>query len=202
MELPSYIMKAIDKERKNYKEKELNRLKSMFTLNPQTNRYDYDGNLYRDILSNFVSEDRDGFIINFGKVTGNFDCSIIGLKPLKGAPQEVGGSFDCSWNYLISLEGAPQKVGRNFKCSENQLTSLEGAPQKVSGSFRCYNNQLTSLEGAPTEIDEDFWCSYNQLTSLKGAPQTIGRDFYCEGNPNLHSLDGIGEVRGDIFKDF
>ena len=202
MELPSYIMKAIDKERKNYKEKELNRLKSMFTLNPQTNRYDYDGNLYRDILSNFVSEDRDGFIINFGKVTGNFDCSIIGLKSLKGAPQEVGGSFDCSWNYLISLEGAPQKVGRNFKCSENQLTSLEGAPQKVSGSFRCYNNQLTSLEGAPTEIDEDFWCSYNQLTSLKGAPQTIGRDFYCEGNSNLHSLDGIGEVRGDIFKDF
>ena len=202
MELPSYIMKAIDKERKNYKEKEINKLKSIFTFNPQTNRYDYDGNLGNMILKNFVSENKDGFTINFGKVTGNFDCSIIGLKSLKGAPQEVGGSFDCSWNYLISLEGAPQKVGRNFKCSENQLTSLEGAPQKVSGSFRCYNNQLTSLEGAPTEIDEDFWCSYNQLTSLKGAPQTIGRDFYCEGNPNLHSLDGIGEVRGDIFKDF
>ena len=202
MELPSYIMKAIDKERKNYKEKEINKLKSIFTFNPHTNRYDYDGDLDRNILKNFLSEDKDGFIINFGKVTGNFDCSIIGLKSLKGAPQEVGGSFDCSWNYLISLEGAPQKVGRNFKCSENQLTSLEGAPQKVSGSFRCYNNQLTSLEGAPTEIDEDFWCSYNQLTSLKGAPQTIGRDFYCEGNPNLHSLDGIGEVRGDIFKDF
>ena len=195
-------MKAIDKERKNYKEKEINKLKSIFTFNPHTNRYDYDGDLDRNILKNFLSEDKDGFIINFGKVTGNFDCSIIGLKSLKGAPQEVGGSFDCSWNYLISLEGAPQKVGRNFKCSENQLTSLEGAPQKVSGSFRCYNNQLTSLEGAPTEIDEDFWCSYNQLTSLKGAPQTIGRDFYCEGNPNLHSLDGIGEVRGDIFKDF
>ena len=202
MELPSYIMKAIDKERKNYKEKEINKLKSIFTFNPHTNRYDYDGDLDRNILKNFLSEDKDGFIINFGKVTGNFDCSIIGLKSLKGAPQEVGGSFDCSWNYLISLEGAPQKVGRNFKCSENQLTSLEGAPQKVSGSFRCYNNQLTSLEGAPTEIDEDFWCSYNQLTSLKGAPQTIGRDFYCEGNSNLHSLDGIGEVRGDIFKDF
>ena len=202
MELPSYIMKAIDKERKNYKEKEINKLKSIFTFNPHTNRYDYDGDLDRNILKNFLSEDKDGFIINFGKVTGNFDCSIIGLKSLKGAPQEVGGSFDCSWNYLISLEGAPQKVGRNFKCSENQLTSLEGAPQKVSGSFRCYNNQLTSLEGAPTEIDEDFWCSFNQLTSLKGAPQTIGRDFYCEGNPNLHSLDGIGEVRGDIFKDF
>ena len=202
MELPSYIMKAIDKERKNYKEKEINKLKSIFTFNPHTNRYDYDGDLDRNILKNFLSEDKDGFIINFGKVTGNFDCSIIGLKSLKGAPQEVGGSFDCSWNYLISLEGAPQKVGGDFNCSINQLTSLEGAPQKVGGSFNCYNNRLISLEGAPTEVDEDFWCSYNQLTSLKGAPQTIGRDFYCEGNPNLHSLDGIGEVRGDIFKDF
>ena len=202
MELPSYIMKAIDKERKNYKEKEINKLKSIFTFNPHTNRYDYDGDLDRNILKNFLSEDKDGFIINFGKVTGNFDCSIIGLKSLKGAPQEVGGSFDCSWNYLISLEGAPQKVGGDFNCSINQLTSLEGAPQEVGGSFNCYNNRLISLEGAPTEVDEDFWCSYNQLTSLKGAPQTIGRDFYCEGNPNLHSLDGIGEVRGDIFKDF
>ena len=181
MELPSYIMEAIDKERKNYKKKEINKLKSIFTFNPHTNRYDYDGDLDRNILKNFLSEDKDGFIINFGKVTGNFDCSIIGLKSLKGAPQEVSGSFDCSWNYLISLEGAPHTVG---------------------GDFNCSINQLTSLEGAPTEIDEDFWCSYNQLTSLKGAPQTIGRDFYCEGNPNLHSLDGIGEVRGDIFKDF
>ena len=202
MKLPSYIMEAIDKERKNYKEKEINKLKSIFTFNPHTNRYDYDGDLDKNKLKNFVSEDKDGFIINFGKVTGNFDCSIIGLKSLKGAPQEVGGSFDCSWNYLISLEGAPHTVGGDFNCSINQLTSLEGAPHTVGGDFNCSINQLTSLEGAPTEIDEDFWCSYNQLTSLKGAPQTIGRDFYCEGNSNLHSLDGIGEVRGDIFKDF
>ena len=271
IELPSYIMKAIDKERKNYKEKELNRLKSMFTLNPQTNRYDYDGNLYRDILSNFVSEDKDGFIINFGKVTGNFDCSIIGLKSLKGAPTEVGegfdcsfnhltslkgapteigGGFDCSHNQLTSLEGAPTEVGWTFNCSENQLISLEGVPQKVIGDFNCSWNHLTSLEGAPTEVGRDFscsgneltslegapkevgnltkriggfycsfnhltslkgapnsvgfdfYCKNNKLTSLKGAPQTIGRDFCCEGNPNLHSLDGIGEVEGTIYKDF
>ena len=292
MELPSYIMKAIDKERKNYKEKELNRLKSMFTLNPQTNRYDYDGNLYRDILSNFVSEDKDGFIINFGKVTGNFDCSIIGLKSLKGAPKEVGGCFSCYKNQLTSLKGAPQTVGGTFWCRDNKLTSLKGAPQKVGGNFSCSNNQFSSLEGAPQEVGGwfdcssnklislegvpqkvigDFDCSYNQLTSLKGAPtevggdfncsgnelislegapkevgnltkrigsfycsrnqltslkgapnsvgfdfycknnkltslkgapQIIGRDFCCEGNPNLHSLDGIGEVKGDIYKDF
>ena len=292
MELPSYIMKAIDKERKNYKEKEINKLKSIFTFNPHTNRYDYDGDLDRNILKNFLSEDKDGFIINFGKVTGNFDCSIIGLKSLKGAPQEVGGCFSCYKNQLTSLKGAPQTVGGTFWCRDNKLTSLKGAPQKVGGNFSCSNNQFSSLEGAPQEVGGwfdcsskklislegvpqkvigDFDCSYNQLTSLKGAPtevggdfncsgnelislegapkevgnltkrigsfycsrnqltslkgapnsvgfdfyckenkltslkgapQTIGRDFCCEGNPNLHSLDGIGEVRGDIYKDF
>ena len=265
MELPSYIIEAIDKERKVYKEKELNKLKSMFTLNPQTNRYDYDGTLDNITLKNFVSGDKDGFIINFGKVTGNFDCPRLSLKSLKGAPTEVGGHFSCYGNQLTSLKGAPQIVVKNFDCSYNRLISLEGAPQKVGGSFRCYNNQLTSLKGAPIEVggtfdcssnyltslegvpqkvigdfdcnynqltslkgapqrvDENFYCSRNQLTSLKGAPnsvgfdfycknnkltslkgapQTIGRDFCCEGNPNLHSLDGLGEVKGEIYKDF
>ena len=311
--LPSYIRGAIYQERKVYKEKEFNSIKSKLNLNPQTNRYDYDGDLDADIIKNFVSEDKNGFTINFGKITGNFNCSMIGLKSLKGAPQEVGGSFGCSNNQLTSLKGAPQKVGGSFGCggnqlsslegaprtvglsfycSHNQLTSLKGAPQKVGGNFSCSNNQFSSLEGAPQEVGGwfdcssnklislegvpqkvigDFDCSYNQLTSLKGAPtevggdfncsgnelislegapkevgnltkrigsfycsrnqltslkgapnsvgfdfyckenkltslkgapQTIGRDFCCEGNPNLHSLDGIGEVRGDIYKDF
>ena len=261
--LPSYIMEAIENEKEDFKKKEINKIKSKLKLNPQTNRYDYNGDLDNEALSNFVSEDKDGFTINFGKITGYFNCSNLGLKSLKGAPTEVSkwfectnnkftslegapqtvgsfycyynlltslkgapqtvnGDFKCSYNFLPSLEGAPTKIGGTFNCSnnkltslegapqevegwfycsDNQLTSLKGAPQKIYGGFYCHNNRLTSLEGAPTEVDEDFWCSYNQLTSLKGAPQTIGRDFYCEGNSNLHSLDGIGEVRGDIFKD-
>ena len=275
MELPSYIMKVIMKafenERKDYKEKELNKLKSIFTFNPQTNRYDYDGDLDNKILRDFVSDDKDGFIINFGKITGNFECLRLGLKSLKGAPTEVGGNFycpgnqltslegapqkvygsfncshnqltslegaptevgwtfncsenqlislegvpqkvigdfNCSWNHLTSLEGAPQKVGRDFSCSGNELTSLEGAPKEVGnltkriGGFYCSFNRLTSLKGAPNSVGFDFYCKNNKLTSLKGAPQTIGRDFCCEGNPNLHSLDGIGEVEGTIYKDF
>ena len=244
MELPPYIMKAIDKERKNYKEKESNRVKYKLKLNPQTNRYDYDGNLNWDILSTFVSEDKDGFTINFGKVTGNFDCSELNLISFKGAPTEVGGWFDCSHNQLTSLEGAPQTVGRSFNCSINQLTSLVGAPQtvgrdfycfgnrlsslkgaptEVGGWFDCSNNRLTSLEGAPQTVGESFDCSENQLSSLEGAPQTVGRSFYCSynrlsslkgapktvggwfscrNNPYLHSLDGIGEVKGEIVKDF
>ena len=284
--LPPYIIESIGKEREGYKEKEINRLKSIFTFNPQTNRYDYDGDLNVNDLSIFVSEDEDGFTVNFGKVTGNFNCSSLGLKSLKGAPQEVGGNFYCIWNKLTSLKGAPQEVGGKFDCSRNQLTSLKGAPQKVGwtfdcpdnkltslegapqkvgswfdchnnylislkgapqevgGSFYCYNNKLTSLkgapqtvggnfycnnnqltslegapqkvgehfsclnnkltslEGAPQEVGGNFSCSTNLLTSLKGSPQTVGGDFYCRNNPKLHSLEGIGEVRGFIFKDF
>ena len=151
MELPSYIIEAINKEKENYRDKEriiINRLKSIFTLNPQTNRYDYEGDLDKDILINFISEDKDGFIINFGKITGHLDCYNLGLKSLKGAPTEVGGYFDCHNNRLTSLKGAPQKVGRKFVCSDNQLTSLEGAPQEVDGDFDCsYNPNLHSLEG-------------------------------------------------------
>ena len=223
MELPSYITEAIERERKTYKEKELNRITSILKLNPQTNRYDYDGDLDNNILKNFVSEDKDGFIINFGKITGHFDCSRLGLKSLKGAPKTVGGRFDCSWNKLFSLEGAPREVGINFNCSSNYLTSLRGAPQTVGGRFDCSFNQLTSLEGAPTKVGGDFDCSWNKLPSLKGAPkevggwfdcsrshlislegapQIVGKDFNCRNNLNLHSLDGIGEVKGKILKDF
>ena len=40
------------------------------------------------------------------------------------------------------------------------------------------------------------------MTSLEGAPQEIGGSFNCRNNPDLHSLDGIGEVTGKIYKDF
>ena len=198
MELPSYIIEAIDKEREVYKEKELNRLKSIFTLNPQTNRYDYDGDLDRNILKNFLSEDKDGFIINFGKITGNFYCSSLDLVSLKGAPQEVGGTFDCSYNQLTSLKGAPQTVNRDFNCSWNQITSLEGAPTEVGEDFWCFWNRLTSLKGAPQTVGGNFMCSSNQLTSLEGAPKTISKVFSCSSN-YLTSLEGAPqEVGGDF----
>ena len=199
MELPSYIRKFIDKGKDSYKEKEKNNLISKFTLNPQTNRYDYDGDLKKNDLSILVSEDKDGFIINFGKVTGNFDCSCLGLTSLKGAPQEVGGSFNCSGNQLNSLEGAPQKVGGYFWCYVSQLTSLKGAPKTVDGSFYCYGNKLTSLEGAPTEVGGDFECSNNKFTSLKGAPQIVRRNFYCSSS-KLTSLKGAPQTIGWDFR--
>ena len=181
-----------------WKDKKEEKLLSKLKLNPQTNKYDCDGDLNKDDLSIIVSEDKDGFTINFGKITGAFDCSSLGLKSLKGAPQKVGGDFRCYENKLTSLEGAPQTVGGDFKCSYNQLTSLEGAPTEVGGGFTCYNNQLTSLEGVPQEIGGDFSCSDNQLTSLKGAPQEVGGHFSCRSN-QLTSLEGAPHTVGGGF---
>ena len=175
----SYLLKGVTTKENLLKERES--LLKKFLYNPQTNRYDYDGNLYKNDLGILVSEDKDGFIINFGKITGNFNCYGLGLTSLKGAPQTVGGGFNCSIN---------------------QLTSLKGAPTEVGGNFLCYKNKLTSLEGAPQTVGENFYCYSNQLTSLKGAPKEVGGDFYCYSNPNLHSLDGIGEVKGYIYKGF
>ena len=157
------------------------------------------------------------------EVGENFNCKNNQLTSLEGAPQTIYGYFDCHNNQLTSLKGAPQTVGRDFYCYENQLTSLKGAPQIVGGDFYCNNNQLTSLEGAPQIVGGHFYCDYNHLTSLEGAPQIVGGNFRCsknqltslEGapqevggacdctqNPNLHSLEGIGKVRGEIDKDF
>ena len=192
----------IEKAYDNWENKMKTVILSKLKLNPNTNRYDYNGELERKDLKHFVSKNGDGFTINFGIIAGDFDCSKLGLISLKGAPQKVGFDFDCYGNHLISLEGAPQKVGWNFDCTNNQLTSLKGVPQIVGGHFSCRYNQLTSLEGAPQTVGWDFNCSNNQLTSLKGAPQTVGGNFWCYNNPNLHSLYGIGEVTGKIYKDF
>ena len=196
--LPLYITEAIENEKYSYKEKEINTFKSKLKLNPQTNRYDYDGDLNSYILSNFISEAEDGFTINFGKITGKFNCSRLGLKSLKGAPQTVGGDFSCSRNELTSLKGAPTAVGGNFYCFKNQLTSLEGAPQTVGGCFSCSENQLTSLKGAPQIVGEYFDCSWNKLTSLEGAPQKVGGNFYCHDN-RLTSLKGAPQIVGGNF---
>ena len=193
-----YIEDAINESFNNFKEKKKQAHLSQFKLNPETGRYDYDGDLNSSILSNFVSEDKDGFTINFGRVTGDFDCSYNYLTSLEGAPQEVGGSFNCSYNNLTSLEGAPQTIGGEFGCSNNKLTSLEGAPLTVVKDFYCNFNLLTSLEGAPQEVGGSFNCSYNNLTSLKGAPQMVGGGFGCSNN-DLTSLEGAPQEIGGGF---
>ena len=139
--------------------------------------------------------------IRFNYVSGDFWCNRNKLTSLKGAPKLVGGDFWCSWNKLESLEGAPREVGGSMWCSDLGLTSLKGAPREVGGTFQCAQNKLTNLIGAPRHVGGHFNCGWNELTTLEGAPKTVGQHFYCEHNPDLKSLDGIGNVNGRIFSD-
>ena len=137
----------------------------------------------KNILSTFVSEDKEGFTINFGKITGYFNCSNLDLISLKGAPQEVRGDFYCSGcEYLTSLEGAPKKVSRCFTCSGcNVLTSLKGAPKEVGGAFYClYCRHLNSLKGAPKKVGGDFNC------------------YGCAGKFTIEDVKKVSNVRGEI----
>jgi hypothetical protein len=114
-------------------------------------------------------------------VQGSFDCSWRRLKSMYEIQfGTVTGDFNCYSNQLTDLAGAPQTVGGYFFCDHNRLTSLVGAPQQVESNFNCYSNQLTDLVGAPETVEGDFWCGNNQLTSLKGAPQTVGGYFWCD----------------------
>ena len=193
------LNELIEKAYKNWEES----YKFLFSFNAKTHRYDCSFSLNPLELRKYIKPDGEGFIINFGRVAGDFDCSNLSLTSLEGAPTEVEGNFYCYYNLITSLKGAPIKVGKKFYCYRCELTSLEGAPQKVGENFYCNHNQLTSLEGAPQmEVGGDFYCFKNKLTSLEGAPHTVGGSFNCTNNPNLHSLKGIGEVKGKIFKDF
>ena len=195
------LYSLINKAYKNWNNENRKSFLSKLKLNPKTNRYDYDGDLdfsNGKLKDYFLAEDGDGFIINFGEITGDFICHGVWLTSLKGAPTKVGGDFGCSKNSLTSLKGSPQTVGQGFYCFDNQLTSLEGAPEEVAENFDCSNNHLTSLKGLPKEIVGYFDCSHNELTSLKGSPQEIGQSFYCSSN-QLTSLQGAPQKIGRSF---
>ena len=88
---------------------------------------DVDGNV--DLVKKGLTE----LPIQFGKVTGDFDCYSNNLESLKGSPKVVEGGFDCSHNQLTTLEGCPEIVEGWFYCEKNNLTSFEYLPLSVGG---------------------------------------------------------------------
>lgn len=80
--------------------------------------YDLSVDIVGDVkLNNFF----DFLPIQFGVITGNFDCSQTYILSLKGSPYEVSGNFNCSKNRLTNLDYAPQHVGKNFLCHQNEI---------------------------------------------------------------------------------
>jgi hypothetical protein len=136
--------------------------------------------------------------INFGIVTGYFDCSANILTSLDGCPIEVEDMFNCGYNKLTTLINAPNKVNSSFSCDDNELISLEGCPVKIYGHFTCRYNKLTSLSGGPADVYYNYNCSYNEITSLEGAPVEVGGYFCCNNN-ELKTLNGLPKVIGGFF---
>ncbi len=126
--------------------------------------------------------------VQFGIVTGEFDCSRNSLSSLKGAPHTVFDDYNCSRNSLTSLEGSPKCIDGYFDCSFNQITSLKGAPESVSKYFLCVANKLTTLEGAPHVVVRDFFCFGNNLSSLGNIETSIGRRFKSSPLPEFAAL--------------
>jgi len=79
---------------------------------------------------------------------------------------KVSGYFNCGYNKLITLEGCPQSVGGNFYCYDNQLTSLEFCPQSVRGDFHFYNNRLKDLYNFPEFFDGTVYYHGNPVTEI------------------------------------
>lgn len=89
----------------------------------------------------------------------------------------VSGYFDCSHNKLTTLKNCPKEVVGNFYCDYNQLTTLKGCPEYVGGNFYCTNNKLENLKDCPERVGGDLHCEYNNITSLKGINVVDGKVF-------------------------
>jgi len=64
----------------------------------------------------------------------------------------VSGYFNCMRNQLISLKGCPKIVIGDFNCCYNQLTSLVDCPERVLGDFICSINPIQDLQNFNTHI--------------------------------------------------
>jgi hypothetical protein len=122
-----------------------------FTIDPHTNVVDVNGDV------NCRSGATGGGVgplsiipIQFGIVTGGFDCSGQALTSLAGCPHTVGYSFSCSANRaLTSLHGAPSTIGGNLYCHATKIISLHGIEKivkKAGGKLSC-NAEVTHILG-------------------------------------------------------
>lgn len=152
--------------------------------------------------------------LKFRKISGLFDISDLGLRSLKGSPQEAE-SFNCSQNLLDSLEFGPKKA-EFYYCSNNYLNTLEGIAENwedlnasgnnienlkflgtkksISGSLILNNNPLLkNLAGCPEKIGKSLDISNCDLSSLQGCSREITKNFNCEKN-TLASLQEGPEI--------
>jgi hypothetical protein len=117
-------------------------------------------------------------------VNGDVNLPLINLTKIPVQFGVVTGSFNCEHNKLQTLEGCPREVGGYFSCNNNKLTSLIGGPEKVDYFYNCSNNKLTSLIGYPIDLGSKL-----KSPSSTSIPYQIwallykGEKFICHNNP-------------------
>lgn len=96
-------------------------------------KYTLDGhivNVEGDVQFIPLTSDVTRFQVQFGHVTGNFQCTFVPLKTLVGAPHTCD-TFNISTSTLESLVGGPTHC-RSYVCAFcDGLRSLEGVPAAI-----------------------------------------------------------------------
>ena len=86
-------------------------------------------------------------------VDGNVDFEEKDIEEIPVQFGKVSGYFDCSWNNLTSLKGSPRWVGGYFRCNnKNKLTSLKYCPKYIGGRFTFFNNKIENLDYFPEYV--------------------------------------------------
>ncbi|MBZ4042586.1 hypothetical protein [Flavobacterium hibisci] len=108
----------------------------------------------------------------FNKVSGDFDCSRMNLRSLKGSPKEVGGVFNCTFNQLESLAYVP-KIAHRF-IFDNTVQSL------CTGGVNCQFDGVTLLhlsDNFPKVLPEKISSNYMYLKTFFKY-----QNYYCVWN--------------------
>jgi hypothetical protein len=96
----------------------------------------HDGTILKQFCEKYLKKykiNSDGTI----DVNGNvyLDNRLGDMEKLPVKFGKVSGDFDCSMNILTTLEGCPNYVEDFFSCDDNKLATLEHCPKYIGGDF-------------------------------------------------------------------
>lgn len=77
-----------------------------------------------DGLCVICNENLEQIPVSFGRIDGDFDCSINKLKSLHGSPRTIDGDFYCTQNNIDNLDGFPNYVRGDCWLFENNIKTL------------------------------------------------------------------------------
>lgn len=90
----------------------------------------------------------------FGRIQGNFDCSLNGLESLENCPESIHGDFIAYSNRLKKITKLPELILGNVDLSYNKITEINISKCEIQGYINLKNNPMRMWFG--NEITEGF----------------------------------------------